>query len=346
MTEAIARYFPQFIKMPELAWSPIRGRDRPDLSLELDGSNLARHWAGVSTGKYNQDVSVMIEGPKGTGKSFTGLSLAINSAKWQAEFLGTNWRDHFDIERTCAIVDTEKADDVMMNSERYDVRLFDDISLAWGARNWQSEENKDKNDIYIINRIDNTINILTSPNSKLIDVVPRSNVNYKGEMDTPYFNFGYSSLKIFKPIPIFRAASYKALDPFMRSGRDKFVVYMIEAPPKRAIDLYNVERRKATEKIKKIRRERLNDKREGRKPSSSNKVQSKSQEKHKKTIEMEQRINGYLPRWHEIRKAGGSDKDIQNDARLILKVPRDTWKRWKDSGLLHSAGVLQDHKMS
>jgi len=273
--------------------------------------NICRHWAGLSTGKHNQDVSFSLEGPKGAGKSSSGLTLSINAAKWEAEVLGDDWRDHFDLERTVAIVDTEKADDVMLHSEKYDVRLFDDISLAWGNRNWQSEENKDKNDIFIINRIDNTINILTTPNTKLIDVVPRSNVNFKGEMDTPYFNFGYTSVKIFKPIPMYRASGYKVMDPYMKVGRDKIVVYMVEAPPKRLWDAYNIERERATEKIKKQRRESMAMRRGEEQPSESIQALQKKQKTHPTVIAMEQEISKYDKKIHEVITSGGGLNDIK-----------------------------------
>jgi hypothetical protein len=338
MTEVLGYSLP-FLQKPDLVWSPFRGRERPDYVLDGNTSNICRHWAGISTGTHNQDVSMMLEGPKGTGKSYGGVTLCVNSAKWEAEILGTDWRDHFTIERNAAIIDTEKADEVMINSEKFDVRLFDDISLAWGNRNWQSDENKDKNDIFIINRIDNTINVLTSPNSKLIDVVPRSNVNFKGEMDTPYFNFGYTSMKIFKPIPIFRATGYKVLDPYLRAGRDKFVMYMIQAPPKRLIDEYNKERTRATEAIKKLRRDRLNERKGGEPAASVKQVQRK---KNNKVMEMEERISKYEQRWKDIRIAGGGDKGIRDDAIDTLKIPLDTWRAWRRKGILHERGILQD----
>lgn len=336
----ILKYNPTFLQKPDLVWSPFRGRERPDYVLDGNTSNICKHWAGISTGTHNQDVSMMLEGPKGTGKSYGGVTLCVNSAKWEAEILGTDWRDHFTIERNAAIVDTEKADEVMINSEKYDVRLFDDISLAWGNRNWQSDENKDKNDIFIINRIDNTINVLTSPNSKLIDVVPRSNVNFKGEMDTPYFNFGYTSMKIFKPIPVFRATGYKVLDPYLRAGRDKFVMYMIQAPPRRLIDEYNKERTRATEAIKKMRRDRLNERKGTGEPTKT--VKELAHKKSYKTVEMEQRLAMYEPRWQQIREAGGSDKEIRDDALTILKIPKQTWVYWKKKGVLKERGILQD----
>lgn len=325
MTPAIHNRVP-FVQVPELTWSPFRGRDHPEYLYDGNTENLCRHWAGISTGKHNQDVSFMLEGPKGTGKSYSGVTLCVNSAKWEAEFLGDDWRDHFDIERTAAIVDTEKADEVMINTGKHDVRLFDDISLAWGNRNWQSDENKDKNDIFIINRIDNTINVLTSPNSKLIDVVPRSNVNFKGEMDTPYFNFGHTSMKVFKPQPMYRASGYKVLDPYMRIGRDKIVLYMIEAPPKRMIDAYNKERSRATEAIKKQRKERLAERRGESSPAQSI-AKIKAFKPNPKTVEMEQAILKYKHIIQPVVDAGGDAKAIK---KALCKDGLDwaTARRW------------------
>src|SRR5512137_1378482 len=110
--------------LPETAWSFARGRDRPEYSLDGNTQNICKHWAGISTGKHNQDVSFSLEGQKGTGKSSSSLTLCINAAKWEAEYLGDDWRDHFDLERTAAIIDTDKADDVMLHTGKHDVRLF------------------------------------------------------------------------------------------------------------------------------------------------------------------------------------------------------------------------------
>ena len=298
--------------IPDLAWSPARGRERPEYAADGNTENICRHWAGISTGKHNQDVSFALEGQKGTGKSSTSLTLCVNTAKWEAEFLGDDWRDHFDLERTAAIIDTEKSDEVMLNSGKYDVRLFDDISLAWGNRNWQSDENKDKNDIFIINRIDNTVNILTTPNTKLIDVVPRSNVNFKGEMDSPYFNFGYTSMKVFKPIPMYRAAGYRVMDPFMKVGRDKIVVYMVEAPPKKLWDEYNKERERATEAVKKQRKESMAVRRGDAEPAESVSTIQKKRKQPATITTMNADIDTYMDKIHAVVVTGGQRKDIQS----------------------------------
>jgi hypothetical protein len=325
MIASVLNYKTSFLQIPELTWSPFRGRDRPEYLLDGNAQNIAKHWAGISTGIHNQDVSFMLEGPKGTGKSSSSLMMCVNSAKWSAEFLGTDWRDHFELERTAAIVDPDKADEVMVNTQKYDVRLFDDISLAWGNRNWQSDENKDKNDIFIINRIDNTINILTSPNSKLIDVVPRSNVNFKGEMDTPYFVYGHTSLKIFKPIPMYRASGYKMLDPYMRVGRNKIVLYMLEQPPKRLIDAYDKERSRATEAIKKNRKEKLEERRGGEPASSVKKARERKP--HYGTVEMEQRVMEHSKAIMAVRKEGGDLKAVRR-ALVQDGVPEPTASKW------------------
>lgn len=327
MIASILNYKTSFLQIPELTWSPFRGRERPEYLLDGNAQNIAKHWAGISTGIHNQDVSFMLEGPKGTGKSSSSLMMCVNSAKWSAEFLGTDWRDHFELERTAAIVDPDKADEVMVNTKKYDVRLFDDISLAWGNRNWQSDENKDKNDIFIINRIDNTINILTSPNSKLIDVVPRSNVNFKGEMDTPYFVYGHTSLKIFKPIPMYRASGYKMLDPYMRVGRNKIVLYMLEQPPKRLIDAYDKERSRATEAIKKNRKDKLEERRGGKPASSVKEIKQKKPDY--RTLKKEENIFGYKKELQGIAEAGGNRKD----ALVALRqagVPDKTAREWSN----------------
>jgi len=330
----LSQYIPSYLQVPTLGWSPCRGRPRPDPGYQDDVYNLVRYWASITTSPYKQDVSALIEGLKGKGKSYTGLGAAINTAKWVAEFLGDDWRDHFDMERTVAIVDPQQANEVTANTSKYDVRLFDDISLAWSARDWQSQDNKDRNDIMLINRIDNTCNILTTPNSKLIDVVPRSNVNFKGEMDTPYFAYGYTSVKIFEPIPMFRATSYKVMDPYLKAGRDKYVLYFFERPATRYTDEYDRIRKIMTDKVKRERHDSLM----GIKPETQ---PAKSIKKvHPKVAQMEERIHKIAEGWQSIRVSGGSWKEFQQYAKQDHGISLRTLGEWKRSGVLVRMGLL------
>jgi hypothetical protein len=216
---------------------------------------LAVMFADTVTGPYNQDVSFLLVGKKGTGKSMCTLSIGYYTAIEIAERIGGTWQDYFDIDTNMACVDPYRASEVMGILDKYTVKIYDDIGIGWGARNWQSEENKARNDIFQINRIDNQVQLFTVPNQFLLDKVPRSLVSHYAETSRAYFKRGFITIKLFIPQTLFRVG--KIIQPLIEVNRNKFVEYAVPLPPHDLVERYHTIRLEVTRQIAQERKEQM-----------------------------------------------------------------------------------------
>lgn len=221
---------------------------------EENPQQLSRFFAETVTNAYNQDISFLLVGKKGQGKSWAQLSIAYHTARHLADILGGKWNDYFSMDNV-AIIDPIRAVDVISNAQRHNVYIYDDIGVGWNARNFSRDENKQKNDIFQINRVDNTVQMFSVPNQFLLDKVPRSLVSHYGEMDRMYFSRGFSTMKLFQPRTLFREG--KQIAPYLFQDGSKYIRYVIPAPPKELRDEYDQLRLKITREQIKKRRELL-----------------------------------------------------------------------------------------
>lgn len=225
----------------------LRGPDKTGGVTSQKYDSLSHFFAETVTGPFNQDISFLLVGKKGSGKSYTSLSLAYNCALQLAAMLGGEWQDYFNIEKNLATIDPSAANNVMSNLGEYQVKIFDDIGIGWGARNWQDEENKAKNDCVQISRISRQIVIYSCPSQFLLDKVPRSLVSHYGETYQQFFKLGFVTLKVFQPEILHRQG--KIIQPYLSMNRNKFVVYQISAPPLEISKAYDIIRRETTLRI-------------------------------------------------------------------------------------------------
>lgn len=242
-------------------WSIGRGSEKPfkDASKKLEC--LSVFFANTVTGEYNQDISFLMVGKKGTGKSYAQLSIAYSTACEIAELVGGHWTDYFNMEENIAIIDPVRANEVMGNQDKYAVKMYDDIGVGWGARDWQKDENKAKNDIFQINRVDNQVQMFSVPNQFLLDKVPRSLVSHYAETYQQFFKKGFVTIKLFEPQTLFRQS--KIVQPYITVNRNKFVVYAIQKPPAELTKKYNQMRHDVTRMIVQMRRDKVAEKLEG-----------------------------------------------------------------------------------
>lgn len=216
--------------------------------------NISKFFADTVCGPFNQDISMLLVGKKGTGKSLASLSLARLTASEIAKRRGGTWHDYFSM-KNVAIIDPERASDLIINQEMHQVYLYDDIGLGWNARNFASTENKDKNDIFQINRVDRTCQIFSVPNQFLLDKVPRSLVSHYAEMDRTKrgFKSGFSLMKFFEPVTLFREG--KQIQPYVSTKGQKFVQIVIPSPPMDLVTEYNRERSRVTRLIREMKKQ-------------------------------------------------------------------------------------------
>lgn len=208
--------------------------------------------ARTITGKYNQDFRMMTVGSTGSGKSSANLALAEDAAKAVAEILGTNPKEHFNIEENVAIIETEAVLSLFENIKPWTINILDDIGIAWSARDFMKELNKLMNDIFQTFRTENTAILMTIPHNFLIDKVPRSLCHYFMEPDRSVFSAGMTIWKPFKLTPKYRKGLlYYPYPKIQENGRVKRIVrYYAHLPSQSILDAYEPKRAMIARKIR------------------------------------------------------------------------------------------------
>jgi hypothetical protein len=278
---------------------------------------LIEHFVDEITGPYDQDISLLLVGNKGKGKSLCGLALCYYAGCELAERLGGKWQDYFHPERNLAVILEAEATALMAIQDKYQVKDYDDIGIGWGARNWQQQDNKDKNDVFQINRTDSTIQVFSVPNQFLLDKVPRSLVSHYAEMDQQFFAHGFTTVKMFKPETLFREG--KIIQPYLAMDRTKYVLFRVPKPPNDLVEYYQKKRR---ENKTKATNTRLSDdpKEEVYKP----------RKEHPAVLAMQEEMFGYKNIIQPIVSMGGTKQDII-EALMQAGLSKDKSKRWTGS---------------
>jgi hypothetical protein len=206
---------------------------------------LVEHFVDEITGPYDQDISLLLVGNKGRGKSLCGVSLCYFAACELAERLGGKWQDYFDPVRNLAVILESEATALMAIQDKYQCKDYDDIGIGWSSRSWTSEGNREKNDVFQINRTDSTIQVFSVPNQFLLDKVPRSLVSHYAEMDQQFFAHGFTTIKMFKPETLFREG--KIIQPYLAMDRTKYVLFRVPKPPQDLTEFYQKKRKQNKE---------------------------------------------------------------------------------------------------
>lgn len=252
-------------------------------------------------GPYDQDISLLIVGNKGRGKSLAGISLCYFAACEIAERRGGKWTDYFNPDTNLAVILESEANSVMAIEEKYQCKDYDDIGIGWGARNWQDKDNKDKNDVFQINRTDSTLQVFSVPNQFLLDKVPRSLVSHYAEMAQQFFAHGFTTIKMFEPETLFREG--KIIQPYLNVDRTKYVLFRIPKPPEDLIAYYK-KRRQLNKTL--ATRKRM----EGEEYPDVLAKQTTKQKKNHATLEMERAMLGYSNIITPVVQSGGTKNDI------------------------------------
>lgn len=218
---------------------------------------LAVEIARKVTSKHNQDARIITVGAQGKGKSWLNLTLgygiACEIARIQNKKKGNNktWRDYFGLENIVVMDDT-KVREVLSDIEQYNIYSFDDIGIAWNARNAMSKGNKLLNDVFQVFRTENTVVMMSIISDFLVDKVPRNLVNYQNEMDMSLFDYHWVFAKTFYVVgkPREHAPYYH----YPRTTNDIAVVrYACPAPPRELAAEYEKLRREAATKLREER---------------------------------------------------------------------------------------------
>lgn len=305
-----------------------------------DNDYLANRFASTITGPYKQDIAMVLQGQKGSGKSYASLRIAYNTARRVAEIRDGDWREwprYFSMENV-AIIDPDRASSIIAHAKPYNIYIFDDIGVGWNSRAFASKENRDKNDIFQINRVAQTIQILSMPNQFLLDKVPRMLCNYLAEMDSTSFSKGLSTMKVFRAKTVFRLDNLRINPHLVATTGEKIVKHVIVRPPKFLAEQYDKIRQETTQKI--IAARAQGGEAAGGDPSSDDYEEGLSDHPdwakfHKKTKEMYRRAQQKLPNYEQYRLSGMSHKEALKEVRIA----KTTWKHWEGEGVLEWFGV-------
>lgn len=282
---------------------------------------LIEHFVDEILGKFDQDISLLMVGNKGRGKSICAQSLCYYSACEIAERIGGKWQDYYNPLTNMAVILESEANALMAIQDKYQVKNYDDIGIGWGARNWQDKDNKDKNDVFQINRTDSTIQVFSVPNQFLLDKVPRSLVSHYAEMDQQFFEHGFTTIKMFKPQTLFREG--KIIQPYLHMDRTKYVLFRVPKPPQDLIDFYQKKRK---ENKNAATNTRMNPEDE----TISGKPVRTTPRKNASTMAMEEEMFGYANIIAPIRSNGGSKQDLI-EALIETGMAKVKAKRWAGS---------------
>jgi len=228
---------------------------------------LAVEIARKVTSKHNQDARLITVGTQGKGKSWLNLTLgyaiAREIARIQNKKKGNNksWKDYFGMENI-VIMDDSKVREVLSDVKQYGIYSFDDIGIAWNARDAMSKGNKMLNDVFQVFRTENTVVMMSIISDFLIDKVPRNLVTYQQEMDMSLFDYRWVFPKVFYVVS--KPREHTPHYHYPRTVNDIAVVrYAAPAPPKFLSAEYDVVRREAATKLREERMKGDDDKNNG-----------------------------------------------------------------------------------
>jgi len=287
---------------------------------------LAQRFAHTITGPYKQDIAMLLQGQKGSGKSYASLRIAYNTARCVAEILDDDWHKwtkYFSMNNV-AIIDPDRAFEIIGEAKPYNIYLFDDIGVGWNSRSFASKDNRDKNDIFQINRVAQTVQILSMPNQFLLDKVPRMLCNYMAEMDRSEYSRGFSLMKVFKTKTLFRLNNQRITPHLVAEDGAKITKYVVHRPPAFLAKEYDKIREDVTRRIisERARQE------EEEKPAPGPRM----------TSDMYDRAKSVLPEYERCRLSGMAHKEALKE----IRVPDRTWYRWKTRGVLQELGYRGD----
>ena len=161
--------------------------------------SLTDYWTDITTSEIKSDISFFLNGAKGSGKSYLNLTLGYCCALHYVEKLGGHWTDWYNIDLT-AIIDPVEQLDLLKLEAKYVVKNFDDRSIGYDSHNWQSEENASQNNMNIVNRTENNIQLTSSPDQGYVDKRGRELCNFYGEAEriVPALKMGMNVARIFR----------------------------------------------------------------------------------------------------------------------------------------------------
>jgi len=164
---------------------------------KMPRSQFAIFVADRITGEDKQDMSMIISGKKGSGKSRSSLYIAQRVAEEIAIVLGGTWKDYFSLDRNCALLeDTEGINKLAKSVGKHQVIVVDDAGVAVGSRDFATTKNKNFNTLLTICRTRRWFLIFNVPVRTHVDKQIRELVDCVAKVFKPYHKKGFNILKV------------------------------------------------------------------------------------------------------------------------------------------------------
>jgi len=203
-------------------------------------SKFAIYIAKRITGEDKQDAVCMVTGRRGSGKSYTCLYLGWRIALEIALLLGGKWQDYFNSRNIVALEDSARIAELLNSSDKFQVILIDDASVAVGNRGWASIENRNFLALLTTCRVRRWCLLINAPTRRSVDTQIKDMVDFSFYVIASFHAGGFNILK----------ASREEISPY--SGKNythklsydgsKFDYWVAFVPPKELIKDYDIVR--------------------------------------------------------------------------------------------------------
>jgi hypothetical protein len=165
-------------------------------NLPIPPSPFVEFVADRTSGESKQDFSLVIDGKKGSGKSYSSMYLLSRYAMELAERYKKEPEDYFSLENCALLEDTERILELMKKTPKHAGLLIDDASTAVGSRNFLSESNKNFNMLLAICRTKRWFLVFNTPVDSHIDLQIRELVDATSSVYRSFHKGGFNILKI------------------------------------------------------------------------------------------------------------------------------------------------------
>lgn len=201
--------------------------------------NIANRIAQRITGRYNQNVTMIMVGDTGSGKSYAALRLACDVSTLVAKIKGGKREDYFSVDKNMSVIDITKFFDVLDKAQKWNTVILDDAGVSINARKFMDEINITVNNIIQTYRTLNLFTIFTVPQMFLIDKVSRALVNFYCELEgvvAPNLSRG----KLFELQKKSRLGSAgKLFYVYPRGSAEKSISILFKKPPEDICRVYD-----------------------------------------------------------------------------------------------------------
>ena len=228
----------------------------------INVDSISKTLARIVTSQFNDQATILINGNRGSGKSYLGLELGYKTAIEISNITGKPAGNYFPMNLdNVAIIRLDRVIDVMGNLQQYGIYFLDDIGVGYSNREWRSDKNQRMNKILQTFRTDNVITILSVPDKGMIDKVPREMIDkyIETNKENNMYSLGLNLVKVFNIERLLRDDKTLEILPLIENMGElnKYAKYVCKRPPQKITETYDVMRKQIAKYLRKEESEAL-----------------------------------------------------------------------------------------